>query len=220
VRGFEAQEEVTDNLPDGTALRFVRMMRPLTSAPNGRLRIASVTDAETIADVHVASWQSAYRGLLPDTFLDTIDPAARATKWRELFADPSLRVVLREVIGVGVVAFCAVGRARDDDASGQTMEIWNLHTAPASRGRGYGAQLFREAKRIARGAGADELTLWVVEENEGARRFYARNGMREDGARQVHTLAPSAELREVRYRMRLTNDDMTTEISPPQGERG
>lgn len=56
---------------------------------------------------------------------------------------------------------------------------------------------------MARSAGAAELTLWVVEANANARRFYEGQGMQPDGARQEHSIGPGAELQEVRYRTRL-----------------
>jgi ribosomal protein S18 acetylase RimI-like enzyme len=82
----------------------------------------------------------------------------------------------------------------------ETFEIYNLHVAPERHGQGVGRALFAEALELARGAGARTLSLWVVESNANARRFYERQGMRADGARQVHPLGPGAELREMRYR--------------------
>jgi len=51
---------------------------------------------------------------------------------------------------------------------------------------------------------ARELSLWVVETNVRARRFYEAQGMRADGGAQRHVLAPGVSLAEVRYRLELT----------------
>jgi len=201
ARGFTPVEDVHDTLPDGTILPFVRMRRALAEAPRGRWRAAERLDAASIARLHAASWGTAYRGLLPDDFLDTLDVGARTSRWEEVIAGDEMRVLVREVTGAGLVAFCAVGASRDDDAVAGVWEIHNLHADPGVRGRGYGGELFDEAMRLASRAGATQLTLWVAEENAAARAFYARRGMAPDGARQLHVLAPGAELREVRYRM-------------------
>ena len=37
-----------------------------------RIRTATPEDARAIAEVHVASWRAAYRGVLPDTYLDRL----------------------------------------------------------------------------------------------------------------------------------------------------
>jgi hypothetical protein len=39
------------------------------------VRDADPEDAEQIAIIHVHSWQAAYRGLLPQEYLDRLDPA-------------------------------------------------------------------------------------------------------------------------------------------------
>ena len=45
-------------------------------------------DAQAIAEVHVASWQGAYRGLLPDALLDGQSVERRAQWWTQAIANP------------------------------------------------------------------------------------------------------------------------------------
>lgn len=45
------------------------------------LRRAVPCDEQAVAEVHVGSWQVAYRGLLPSGFLDRLDPAERAKRY-------------------------------------------------------------------------------------------------------------------------------------------
>ena len=42
------------------------------------VRDATADDADAIGYVHVAAWKAVYRGLLPASFLESLDPAARA----------------------------------------------------------------------------------------------------------------------------------------------
>lgn len=37
------------------------------------IRYAEASDAAGLADVHISSWRSAYRGIFPDSFLDGLD---------------------------------------------------------------------------------------------------------------------------------------------------
>jgi CheY-like chemotaxis protein len=46
------------------------------------VRDATSADARAIATVHVTSWRAAYRGLLPDRFLDRLSVDERAPTWR------------------------------------------------------------------------------------------------------------------------------------------
>ena len=47
-----------------------------------RLREARRGDELSVAEVHVRSWQEAYRGLMPGEFLAGLDPRDRAGRYR------------------------------------------------------------------------------------------------------------------------------------------
>jgi len=99
----------------------------------------------------------------------------------------------------------ALRRATDADADPSSVwEIYNLHVTPVRRGGGIGSRLFAAAVTLGRERRARDLTLWVVDRNVDARRFYEHKGMIPDGAHQVHTVGPGAALAEVRYRLQLT----------------
>jgi len=47
------------------------------------IRAARFEDAQQIAEVHVASWQVAYRGILSDSLLDSLSVEAWTEQWQE-----------------------------------------------------------------------------------------------------------------------------------------
>ena len=49
-------------------------------------RRATRNDAETIASMHTESWRDAYRGILPDSYLDGQVADERANLWRSRFS--------------------------------------------------------------------------------------------------------------------------------------
>jgi len=168
-------------------------------------RRATAADAEAIARLHVASWQAAYRGVLSDGFLDSQDVGERAATWVQRLARPETIVLLDEG-PEGLTGFCASGPSHDPDADRAAVwEVYNLHVAPVRRGGGIGGRLFDAAVALGRDRRARLLTLWVVDRNAPARRFYERKGMTPDGARQAHVVGPGATLSEIRYRMRLAS---------------
>ena len=63
--------------------------------------------------------------------------------------------------------------------------------------------LDRAASRL-RGAGFTEATLWVLQGNERAPRFYEALGWQHDGAERTQTELTGSPLHEVRYRLPLT----------------
>ena len=46
------------------------------------IRPAQLGDAERIAAIQVRAWQAAYRGVMPDAYLDELNADDRAAYWR------------------------------------------------------------------------------------------------------------------------------------------
>ena len=60
-------------------------------------------------EVHVRAWQSAYRGVMPDDYLDGLQAQDHATRWREhLIAPPSDGHLLVVVEDHRVVGFASL----------------------------------------------------------------------------------------------------------------
>ena len=51
------------------------------------IRPARIEDVPQIANVHVHSWQGAYLGLLPQAYLDSLDPAQRVGMWTRALSE-------------------------------------------------------------------------------------------------------------------------------------
>ena len=137
---------------------------------------ANPEDAPAIAALHSESWRSAYRGLVPDAFLDgpVIDERLRYWTSRMGHDDEGPRVVLKATTGSMLVGFvCAVRDA--DPAWGPLLD--NLHVKPGFKGSGIGRALLGEARLwTARVAPGQPMHLWVIEDNSSARAFYDRVG--------------------------------------------
>lgn len=166
-------------------------------------REAVIEDAAAIAKVHVASWKWAYRGLLPAETLDGVDIAEREAGWLDVLAseDPHDRVIVAEGRN-GLVGFASVGATRDDEAPAGTGELFAIYLAEHEAGTGLGASLLARSTEALRDEGFGRATLWVLETNERARRFYAREGWRWDGTTSTHQVQCS-NLPIVRYEREL-----------------
>ncbi|MEU4573430.1 MULTISPECIES: GNAT family N-acetyltransferase [Nonomuraea] len=169
------------------------------------VRQATPADAEAIAGIHVRSWQAAYRGLMPQDHLDGLDPAARLPRWRRLLGEtawPRSGILVAEDDG-GVTGFTGFGPARDPDQDPASVaEITTLYLAPEAWGRGIGGALLGTAVDALTGAGYGLATLWVLDTNARARRFYEALGWRGDGTVKPDDLR-GFPLTEVRYALAL-----------------
>lgn len=173
-----------------------------------KVRPATVHDAAGIAVVHVASWQRAYEGLLPQDFLDGLSVQARTETWRQVLSrppSPGVAATLVAELDGRIIGFASVGPSRDKDAEPGTQELWGIYLHPDQWGAGHGHTLHAHALaalRTSTPAPATEVTLWVLDGNERARRFYERHGWRRDGAEKTDWRG-EVRLDELRYRCTL-----------------
>lgn len=172
------------------------------SAVCALVRPAVPDDAEAIAAVHIASWQAAYRGQLPDDFLDGLESQfrARADFWRQEIASP--RTASHEIwaatLAGNLRGFVALGPARDAN-SRLTGEVYAIYVHPNSWRQGLGTMLFTRAMTRLAALGFSKTILWVLQSNTPARCFYEHAGWSADGRTKLETLPGGIELREVCY---------------------
>ena len=81
-------------------------------------------------------------------------------------------------------------------------ELLAIYLEPDAVGKGIGRVLFERSVEDLRERGYDVATLWVLETNARAPRFYEAAGWSADGATKTEE-RPGAVLREVRYRKDL-----------------
>lgn len=161
------------------------------------IRKATIQDAEAIARIHVFSWQHAYRGLIPDNFLNGLSVPGRTEFWRSnLAAEPDGTLIVET--GFEVVGFAGFGPARDKPAAPACAELYAIYIAPDHWGGGCGNLLWAEVERVLIAAGFSRVTLWVLSENRRGRRFYERHGFSVDGTSKVISFSGTG-LAEVRY---------------------
>ena len=136
----------------------------------------------------MASWRHAYRGLLPDDYLEKLSVDERAAQRLAWFADPPAGsgVLVAEDDAGRVVGFATFEPSRDDDAPEGTGEVPAIYLDPADVGKGFGRELFAATTTVLRKAGFTRATLWVLEVNASARRFYEKAGWTWDGAVSTH----------------------------------
>jgi GNAT superfamily N-acetyltransferase len=161
---------------------------------NEMIRAARVDDALRIGEIHVAGWRTAYRDIIPESFLAGLSIEKRAAGWRSAIEKDPGSVLGFEHAGA-LVAWAAVGRSRDGiEGAG---ELFAIYVDPPLWRKGYGLQLMETAEATLWARKYRSCVLWVLERNLPARSFYGRLGYVEDGGRKAESIG-GVELVEIR----------------------
>ncbi|MFC8195472.1 GNAT family N-acetyltransferase [Streptomyces sp. NPDC057298] len=164
-----------------------------------RVREMALADCPRVAEIRVRGWQSAYRGLMPRSYLDGLDVAAETTRRRTHFEQAGEGVVnLVAERGGEVVGWACHGPYRDGGQPTGDAELYAIYVAPDRIAGGVGRALLRESTARCAAAGHGRMLLWVLRENASARRFYERSGFTADGAEEPFEVE-GVEVPEVRY---------------------
>lgn len=140
------------------------------------IRPAEVQDAGGIAQVHVTAWQETYRGLMPDSVLDTLSVERRAEQWKNTLDDPTElyhATVVAEAHGQ-IVGFVNYGREREGDVD-HRGELYALYVLKDFHGQGLGRRLVQAAVAGLLAQELASMLVWVLAENP-VRGFYERLG--------------------------------------------
>lgn len=141
------------------------------------IRTVRPGDARPIAEAHVQSWQATYRGLLPDSYLQGL---ADNLQRRVDFIDNAIRngnrdIRVAEHEGV-VVGWSSFGPSRDTDVEPGTGELYSIYLVPAAWSAGIGRALWLASRQALEAAGFARVTLWALDGNSRAERFYRAAG--------------------------------------------
>jgi ribosomal protein S18 acetylase RimI-like enzyme len=166
------------------------------------IRDAVLGDAEAMGRLHVRAWQTAYRGVMPDEYLDGLQAGDRIEMWRGIVAQSkrtSLRVAL---VADEVVGFAAFGEERTSTSAPSCGELYAMNLDPGHWGRGIGRALLIRVTEDLIAMGFQDAVLWVAPQNERARALYESEGWVADGGETSESIL-GVNVTEIRYRRPL-----------------
>jgi ribosomal protein S18 acetylase RimI-like enzyme len=191
------------------------------------IRSASAADAAQIAVVRRDSWFAAYEGIISRRIIDRVTaPDGGAGVRQSFLTRPWQRMIAAVAVSPpeslppasgkapGIVGYASFGPELDvlgapwphplsaEGRAGRAAELYALYVHPAWWSTGTGRALTDQILTTASAAGYLCITLWVLEDNARARRFYERAGFAPDGAR--HALDDLGGVIEIRYRRTLS----------------
>jgi ribosomal protein S18 acetylase RimI-like enzyme len=190
-----------------------------------KIRAGSVADAAQVAAVQRESWFAAYADIIAPEVIDRVTLPDDGARVRQSFRTrPGQRMLLATdpdatdpgatgPAGGEVVGYASYGPETDvlnapwphpltaDGAGGRVAELYALYVRPSSWSTGTGRALMERVLARTGAAGYQAIVLWVLQDNQRARRFYERAGFAPDGAANV--LTGLGGVLEIRYRRPL-----------------
>ena len=137
------------------------------------VRPAVLHDARAIAEVHVASWKSTYRGIFPPDVLDGLSVENRESTWQGLLAKPAITIVGCDNTGT-IAGFASGGKERTGQ-SGCDGELYAIYLRQEAQRKGLGSLLVREIVGELGARGFSSMAVWVLDLNPSMR-FYESLG--------------------------------------------
>lgn len=159
------------------------------------LEIRCITESDdrlAISKVYEESWKYAYKGIVPQNYLDHIPEGQWASHIEQ--PDRNNLVMVQDGIIIGTSGF---GKSRMTEMDG-FGEIISIYLLPEYMGKGYGRLLIQAVIDELGKKGFEKVFLWVLEENRKARHFYEKFGFVQS-ERCLFSNIGGKELKEVQY---------------------
>lgn len=156
---------------------------------------ADMSTADELGFIHAQSWQQAYKGIISDEYLARITPQKQAELFAKIVNSGMADYFIFRVNGesAGMAALCK-DREEVDEKYGEISAIYFLSQF---WGHDYTHQAMRFCLERLRENGCQIITIWVLQDNIRARKFYEKFGFAVDAKKEINIGEP---LIEVRYR--------------------
>ncbi|MCZ2256871.1 GNAT family N-acetyltransferase [Sporosarcina sp. G11-34] len=142
------------------------------------IRKAGLADVAGIANVHVDSWRSTYKGIVPDIFLDSLSYETREQIWTTGVKEN--HVYIAEDENGKVVGFATGGKERTGEYEAYVGELYAIYLLKEQQGKGVGRMLFQSVVEDLKVKKLDSMLIWAIEDNPACRFYEALGGKKID----------------------------------------
>lgn len=140
------------------------------------IRTATINDAEKVAKIKIEGWQTAYRGIIDDSFLDNMNINEEIDK-RKNNIENGVDIIVAE-LNNEIVGFCLYRNyiKNSDSYPNANCEISSLYVKSSLKRKGIGTKLMQHVIQKLQNKGKTQMILGCLKENYPSRTFYERMG--------------------------------------------
>ena len=131
-------------------------------------------DIPAVVDIQVEGWKTAYKGIIDESYLNSMNKEERINKRKSDYKD-GLFIVAE--INNEVVGFCRYYKdVISADGKEYDCELIALYVKPTMKQQGIGKTMFKYVKNDLKSYGKKKMILWCLKENYPSRKFYEKMG--------------------------------------------
>lgn len=108
-----------------------------------KVREATIKDAEGIGKVHVDSWRTTYKSIVPDEYLNKLSYEQRAHLWEQHILDTAKYILVAENENGEIIGFASASK-RETNPALHTNYLDTLYLLEEYQGQGIGKLLLKE----------------------------------------------------------------------------
>jgi len=139
-----------------------------------KIRKATQADAAGIAKVHVDSWRTTYKGIIPDDFLSKLSYEKRTQSWIQNIAREDNYVLAAENTDGKIIGFADCS-TRETNTVPNSSDLTSIYLLEEYQGKGIGKQLLKQIFLHFKSLGYENIFVEVLADNK-TRHFYEYYG--------------------------------------------
>lgn len=132
-------------------------------------------DLETITDIQITNWQSAYRGIIDDSFLDNMNKEALIAKRKNRSINDNFIVAIKDNEVVGFRSYIAKSRYTSEKEE-IDCEIMAIYVKIDMQQKGIGRKMVEYVISDFKNLNKKKMIIWCLKENYPSRKFYEKIG--------------------------------------------
>lgn len=139
-----------------------------------KIRAAKLSDAGGIAKVHVDSWRTTYKNIIPEEFLENLSYQSREELWINII--PKGIVFVAENDEGQIVGFSSGGKERSGEYKEFQGELSSIYILKEFQGQGIGKALIQSVTKELGKSGMNTMLVFVLADNNSTLFYEAMGG--------------------------------------------
>lgn len=143
----------------------------------GKLEIRTLTNNDIIdvAEIKVNGWKTAYKGIIDDEYLNSLNIEEQAKKFKKYIGNDNFAVATQDGKIVGFCRFI-YDNSFSSNIDYVDCELTAIYVHPNFKGKGIGTELFQYVLNKFNNQNKSKMILWCLADNINSINFYKHMG--------------------------------------------